>query len=115
MVGKNGIGKSTALQILANKLKPNLGNYDKPPEWSDILKYFRGSELQNFFTKLLEDNLRSAIKPQYVDHIPKFIKGKLSDIIAAKDERKVSEQLIADLELEPLLDRGIDKLSGGEL
>lgn len=27
LVGINGIGKSTALQILGNKLKPNLGNY----------------------------------------------------------------------------------------
>ena len=32
---------------------------------------FRGSELQNYFTKILEDNLKAIIKPQYVDHIPK--------------------------------------------
>lgn len=30
LVGTNGIGKSTALQILAAKLKPNLGRYDVP-------------------------------------------------------------------------------------
>jgi len=28
LVGTNGIGKSTALRILAGKLKPNLGRYD---------------------------------------------------------------------------------------
>ncbi len=28
LVGTNGIGKSTALKILAGKLKPNLGNHD---------------------------------------------------------------------------------------
>merc|ERR1712137_1059433 len=28
LVGKNGIGKSTALKILAGKLKPNLGQYN---------------------------------------------------------------------------------------
>jgi translation initiation factor RLI1 len=28
LVGTNGIGKSTALKILAGKLKPNLGKYD---------------------------------------------------------------------------------------
>ena len=27
--------------------------------------------LQNYFTKILEDNLKAIIKPQYVDHIPK--------------------------------------------
>jgi ATP-binding cassette subfamily E protein 1 len=46
LVGTNGIGKSTALKILAGKLKPNLGMFDNPPDWQDILTYFRGSELQ---------------------------------------------------------------------
>jgi ATP-binding cassette subfamily E protein 1 len=91
LVGTNGIGKSTALQILSNKLKPNLGNYEKPPEWTDILKYFQGSELQNYLTRMLENNLKSANKPQYVDSIPRVVKGKIGDIIAQKDVRKVSE------------------------
>jgi ATP-binding cassette subfamily E protein 1 len=54
LVGTNGIGKSTALKILAGKLKPNLGRYEAPPEWQEILTHFRGSELQNYFTKILE-------------------------------------------------------------
>ena len=58
LVGTNGIGKSTALKILAGKQKPNLGRYDDPPDWTEILGYFRGSELQNFFTKILEDDLK---------------------------------------------------------
>lgn len=45
-----------------------------PPDWTDILTHFRGSELQNFFTKILEDNLKAIIKPQYVDQIPKAVK-----------------------------------------
>lgn len=49
LVGTNGIGKSTALKILSGKLKPNLGRYDNPPDWEEILKYFRGSELQSKF------------------------------------------------------------------
>jgi ATP-binding cassette, sub-family E, member 1 len=53
LVGTNGIGKSSALKILSGKLKPNLGRYDNPPEWDEILKYFRGSEIQNFLNHLL--------------------------------------------------------------
>ena len=49
LVGTNGIGKSTALKILAGKQKPNLGRYESPPDWAEILVYFRGSELQNYF------------------------------------------------------------------
>ena len=47
LVGTNGIGKSTALQILAGRLLPNLGFVDQP-EWSDVQAQFRGSELQTY-------------------------------------------------------------------
>jgi len=53
LVGTNGIGKSTALKILAGKLKPNLGRFDSPPDWEEILGYFRGSELQVHSSGLL--------------------------------------------------------------
>lgn len=62
LVGTNGIGKSTALRILSGNLKPNLGKYEKEPEWKEILKFFRGSELQKFFTQMLEDSLKALIK-----------------------------------------------------
>jgi ATP-binding cassette subfamily E protein 1 len=48
LVGTNGIGKSTALQVLAGKIKPNLGEFVDAPDWEAILKYFRGNELQNY-------------------------------------------------------------------
>merc|ERR1711881_652244 len=44
LVGTNGIGKSTALKILGGKQKPNLGNFDEPPDWEEILRYYRGNE-----------------------------------------------------------------------
>ena len=96
LVGTNGIGKSTALKILSGKLKPNLGRYQDAPDWEEILKHFRGSELQSgfaimdtrthanaivdYFTKVLEDNLKAIIKPQYVDQVPKAIKGNVRDV-----------------------------------
>lgn len=117
LVGTNGIGKSTALKILAGKLKPNLGRYDDPPDWEEILKYFRGSELQNYFTKVLEDNLKALIKPQYVDHIPRAIKGSQSvnQMLDSKLELDNKEKLCDELELTKLLDRDVSQLSGGEL
>jgi ATP-binding cassette subfamily E protein 1 len=115
LVGVNGIGKSTALKVLAGKIKPNLGNFDSPPDWTEILTYFRGSELQNYFTKMLEDKIKAIMKPQYVDHIPKAVKGNVNDIISAKDQRGVKEKIIDDLQLRHILDRDIELLSGGEL
>ena len=45
-----------------------------PPDWQEILTYWRGSELQNYFTRILEDDLQAIIKPQYVDNIPKAVR-----------------------------------------
>lgn len=73
LVGTNGIGKSTALKILSGKLKPNLGNFKAEPDWPEILQYFRGSELQSYFTKILENSMKTAVKPQYVDNIPRQV------------------------------------------
>src|SRR5579871_4092976 len=66
LVGTNGIGKSTALRILSGKLKPNLGRFDDPPDWQAVLKHFRGSELQGYFTKVLEDNLQVGFLLTYL-------------------------------------------------
>ncbi|RAL40391.1 unnamed protein product [Cuscuta campestris] len=115
LVGTNGIGKSTALKVLAGKLKPNLGRFNNPPDWQEILTYFRGSELQNYFTRILEDNLKAIIKPQYVDHIPKAVQGNVGQVLDQKDERNIKEELCIDLELNKVLDRDVGDLSGGEL
>lgn len=120
LVGTNGIGKSTALKILAGKQKPNLGRYDNPPDWEEILKHFRGSELQNFFTKVLEDDIKAIIKPQYVDNIPRALaKSPVKDvasILKAKLERPDHWDYVCNLlELTPVMKRDVANLSGGEL
>lgn len=137
LVGTNGIGKSTALKILAGNLKPNLGRHDvgglpltvsgscltfsalgqDPPDWAEILKYFRGSELQNYFTKVLEDNLDPVIKPQYVDQIPRAIKQTITvgEMLEKKSNMANLEQVIETLELKEVLTRQPKELSGGEL
>lgn len=121
LVGTNGIGKSTALKILAGKMKPNLGRYETPPDWEEILVHFRGSDLQNYFTKILEDTMKATIKPQYVDHIPRAVRGLVGEILKSKDERSEAENwdclawATKHAELNHVLDREVGVLSGGEL
>lgn len=115
LVGQNGIGKSTALKILAGKQKPNLGRYSDPPDWTEILTYFRGSELQNYFTKILEDDLKALIKPQYVDQIPRAVKGTVGFLLNKRDDRKNQDEICQMLDLTHIKDREIQALSGGEL
>ena len=115
LVGSNGTGKSTALKILSGKLKPNLGNFKDPPDWNEILVYFRGSELQNYFTRILEDHLRAAIKPQYVDYIPKAVRGLVKDVLNIKNQKGILDEMVQLLDMGPLMDKEIAILSGGEL
>ncbi|KAG6023731.1 Fe-S cluster-binding ribosome biosynthesis protein [Claviceps sp. Clav32 group G5] len=118
LVGTNGIGKSTALKILSGKLKPNLGRHDNPPDWEDVIKHFRGSELQNYFTKLLEDDLKAVVKPQYVDQIPRAVRGpekSVKGLLNSRASLNNAEEVANVLELNHIMDRDITLLSGGEL
>ncbi|KAK2420210.1 ABC transporter E family member [Trifolium repens] len=115
LVGINGIGKSTALKVLSGKRKPNLGRFTEPPDWQEIVSHFRGSELQNYFTRILEDNLKAITKPQHVDNIPKTVQGNVGQVLDQYDERDMKESLCADLELNQVIDRNVGDLSGGEV
>ncbi|KAJ2479505.1 Fe-S cluster-binding ribosome biosynthesis protein [Coemansia sp. RSA 2131] len=115
MVGRNGTGKSTALKILAGKMKPNLGQFSSPPDWEDIIRYFRGSALQNYFTRVLQDDLHALMKPQYVDNLAKITDGKVGALLKGKMQRENVRDMIKDLDLSDLLTRKVAQLSGGEL
>ena len=43
LIGRNGMGKSTIVNILSGNMKPNLGKYDQEISWDEILKYYQGT------------------------------------------------------------------------
>ena len=55
------------------------------------------------------------IKPQYVEHIPRAVNGTVSKIVSQKEERDNKDKMFQELDLQPILDREIKLLSGGEL
>ena len=115
LLGQNGIGKSTTLKVFSGEIKPNLGRFDDPPDWVEIIQYYRGSSLQDYFSKLSEKKLKVSSKPQYVDKIPKAVTGKAGDLLEKVDERKQLDAIAEELELKKIWDRPLDVLSGGEL
>ena len=115
LLGQNGIGKTTTLKVFSGEIKPNLGKYDYPPDWPEIIQYFRGSSLQDYFLRMSEKKLKVSSKPQYVDKIPKAITGKVGDLLEKVDERKQLDSLAEVFELRNIWDRPLDVLSGGEL
>ncbi len=115
LVGRNGMGKSTIVNILSGNMQPNLGNYDGQSSWDDVLKYFQGTELKAHFEKIVNRQIRASIKPQLVYNIPKAFKGSPKELLQKYDERKVADKLIDELGLQNILDRDLATLSGGEL
>jgi ATP-binding cassette subfamily E protein 1 len=114
LLGKNGIGKSTALRILSGESKLNLGEFAEPPDWSRIIRRFRGSLLQEYFTKLSRGELKTVHKPQYITRIPQLLKGEVEEVLERLDERGKMRYAVEVLELQELLDRPVEVLSGGE-
>ncbi|GKT89746.1 translation initiation factor RLI1 [Colletotrichum tofieldiae] len=117
LVGTNGIGKSTALKILSGKLKPNLGRYDNPPTGrmsssTSVALSFRSTDFhhQDYFTKLLEDDLKAVVKPHRQG--PQKSVQHLIDAVSTLGNKK---EVCDTLELNHIMDREINFLSGGEL
>ena len=115
LLGRNGMGKSTVVNILSGNLKPNLGRYENPPEWDEILKYYSGTELKQHFEKIEQDKIRASIKPQQVHHVAQAFDGTGKELIEKYDERGVSRELIKELGLENSMEQNLKELSGGEL
>ena len=112
ILGPNGIGKTTAVQILSGNLKPNLG---VDADWDDIFKYYAGSSLQDYLTKISRNEIKLSQKPQYVDRIPGAFSGDVSELLGRVDERGELDNLISKLDIKHILHRDLGDLSGGEL
>lgn len=114
LIGQNGVGKSTAIKILSNELRPNTGVLDKEIPFEEVIEKFKGSELFNYLTELKDGKVKVAYKPQNVDAIPKMWKGKVSRLLeSAAGDSDYSR--VKALNLGDILDKEVKNLSGGEL
>ncbi len=115
ILGANGIGKSTAIRILAGQLRPNLGSFDIEVAWEEILKQYAGTELFDYLQTVAKKGIKVATKPQYIDYIPKMFTGTVGDLLKTTDERGKLADLVPALRLDTIINNQIGSLSGGEL
>src|SRR3989338_2468385 len=98
LIGRNGIGKSTALHLLSGKHEPNFGGEKKSP-----IDVFRGTELQGYFEALLEKKISVSFKPQNVDLIPKTFSGTVREMLEQFNERKNLEEIAGHMGISEIL------------
>ncbi len=115
LIGPNGTGKSTVLNILSGNLKPNAGSVGIKVPWEDIIERFRGTELQGYMEQLASGSIKSAYKPQNVDQIPRLWKGRVSALLKKSDERGILSKAVEGLGISEMVDKQVGELSGGEL
>jgi len=115
LLGRNGMGKSTVINILSGNLKPNLGKYSEEPEWDEILEFYSGTELKSHFEKIKDNKIRASIKPQQVYNIAEMFDGTGKELLEKYDERGITKQLIKSLSLQNSVEQNVKELSGGEL
>ncbi|MFW9952458.1 MAG: ATP-binding cassette domain-containing protein, partial [Candidatus Thorarchaeota archaeon] len=116
LIGQNGIGKSTMLKILSGELKINLGRFGaEQPDNQEIIDFFKGSELQQYFIDLFNRKLNVIHKPQNITQIPRYVSGTVSDLLSKNDLNNNLNEISTQLNLNEILERDISVLSGGEL
>lgn len=112
LLGRNGIGKSTAVQILAGKSIPNFGKVFDEQETFTVKEFYKGTEFGKYFDSLGKEKT-VAYKPQNLASLA--VNVEAMDLLSKLGTKKKIEEIAKELGATHLLDKNLSKLSGGEL
>lgn len=111
LLGRNGIGKTTALRILAGELVPNFGTQDGI-DWDRAVESFRGTTLQTHLERLRDGTVTTAYKSQRVDSLSDTDDETVRQRLISRSTDP--DHLIDKLGLQSISGRSLGDLSGGE-
>ena len=116
ILGPNGIGKSTAINLLSGTYRPNLGDWENSsPDWDEVISTFPRGELRDYLGMVSTGEVSIAVKPQYIDKLPRIFDGEVRELLARVDDRGEMENYTELMGISHILDRKLGDLSGGEL
>jgi ATP-binding cassette subfamily E protein 1 len=134
IIGENGVGKSTVIKLLSNSIQPNFEEFgefskdNKMPDTKEIIKRFRGNEIQKYLDKLYQNKLDISVKPQQIEMeltrlkikkvnptVKEYINKKLEKELLDLEYKKTIDDKLELYDLTELFESPILKVSGGEL
>lgn len=116
LIGINGSGKTTSINILSGSLIPNLGEYTQKADIEKVIEYYRGKNIQKNFLEIKDKSLSFAYKIQKVEDIPKIFKKSIAELLEnITTDKEYYEKIITELDVKDLLLKTPSQVSGGEL
>jgi ATP-binding cassette, sub-family E, member 1 len=118
LIGQNGIGKSTILDILSGTLTPNFERAATTiiNTSQHIINHFKGTVMMNYFKDLYSSKLTFSFKSQKIKSaLQSANKTMLVRDYIVQHDLSFETSTFCELGLDVLLDNAVHTLSGGEL
>lgn len=113
ILGENGVGKTTLINILSKQIIPNFEQGEQP-DTKKILSKFRGTVFFDYLKDLYSNNLTISIKSQKIKD--QMLNTTVRNyFLTHKINLENYSDILTDLEITHLLDNSMTNLSGGEL
>lgn len=115
LLGQNGTGKTTTLNILSGITVPNFGKYTEGGDKDAVMEYFSGTQMGSYFRDIYDGKRKVVLKSQYVDTIPRVVKGTIGSVMDRTGDRVRVKEVAQSLAMENSLGKDVTQCSGGEL
>ncbi len=115
ILGPNGMGKTTTMNILSGITVPNFGDYKNAGDRDSVIEKYSNSILGDYFKSVYSGEKKVVLKSQFVDQIPKVAKGTIGEILSRSDSQGNLDRIIEQLGLGNSIDKDVKSASGGEL